>query len=438
MSPRQDTYLSLCLEQASKSPLHYRHGCIIVRGGKVIGRGFNHYRPGFNGGALKNGRSKTASDMLVQQKPQQKPKQKNKFNRRDEDLHACGGRADAHMALSMHAEMMAIRSALSLSSHPSGASARSNAWYETPCFRSPGLESARQQRRLEGRSSPVASQHRKTCGVLNPIYVDSSKLNNNAPNQPGHNPTTDQKTNEKKTNEKKNPSTAPRQYEVGQYLYEDHIQEENPVRLAKSKQRRCTPGGAPHQDQGPMLVPAAKTLPKARKLPQRLDSRLNGADLYVVRQAWQHRSMKRNSQPELKQDDALSSIRSDLSETLSAPCSPKGPLSLHDELKCSAPPPPKLALQEGSQCEPQFSATSSRPCYRCILYMEWAGIRRVFWTNEDEYWEGGKVRDLVDALGLNQASNGASEDTSAGIFITKHEILMMRRQMGDHQGQKGR
>ncbi|KAF7512854.1 hypothetical protein GJ744_011957 [Endocarpon pusillum] len=142
MSPRQDTYLSLCLEQASKSPLHYHHGCIIVRGGKVIGRGFNHYRPGFNGGALKNGRSKTASDMLVQQKP----KHMNKFNRRDEDLHACGGRAGAHMALSMHAEMMAIRSALSLSSHPSGASARSNAWYEKPCFKSPGL--GKKERRL--------------------------------------------------------------------------------------------------------------------------------------------------------------------------------------------------------------------------------------------------------------------------------------------------
>ena len=304
--------------------------------------------------------------------------------------------------------------------------------YEKRRFDNTWRESAGQQRGLEGRSSPMASRHRKTCGVLNRIHVDSSKLNNNAPNRPGQNLNTAQKK------EKKNPSAAPRQYEVGQYLYEDHVQEEDPVRLAKSKQRRCTPGGAPHQDQGPMLVPAAKNIPKARKLTQRLDSRLNGADLYVVRQAWQHRTMKRNSQPELKQDDELSTIRSDVSETLSASCLPKGPLSLHDELKCSPPLPPKLALQKDSQCEPQLPATSSRPCYRCISYMEWAGIRRVFWTNEDGDWEGGKVRDLVDALGLNEASNGASEDTSASIFITKHEILMLRRQMGDDQGQKGR
>lgn len=53
---KTDNYLSLCLEQAAKSPLHYRHGAVIVHGGKVIGRGHNDYRPGFNGGALKNGR----------------------------------------------------------------------------------------------------------------------------------------------------------------------------------------------------------------------------------------------------------------------------------------------------------------------------------------------------------------------------------------------
>lgn len=43
---KTDNYLTLCLEQAAKSPLHYRHGCIVVRGGKVIGQGYNDYRPG--------------------------------------------------------------------------------------------------------------------------------------------------------------------------------------------------------------------------------------------------------------------------------------------------------------------------------------------------------------------------------------------------------
>ncbi|CAO2647868.1 Nn.00g087900.m01.CDS01 [Neocucurbitaria sp. VM-36] len=53
---KTDNYLNLCLEQAAMSPFRYRHGAIVVRGGKVIGQGFNDYRSGFNGGALKTGR----------------------------------------------------------------------------------------------------------------------------------------------------------------------------------------------------------------------------------------------------------------------------------------------------------------------------------------------------------------------------------------------
>jgi deoxycytidylate deaminase len=53
---KTDNYLALCLEQAAHSPLHYRHGAIIVRGGKVIGQGFNDYRRGFDGGALRRAR----------------------------------------------------------------------------------------------------------------------------------------------------------------------------------------------------------------------------------------------------------------------------------------------------------------------------------------------------------------------------------------------
>ncbi|KAF1947676.1 hypothetical protein EJ02DRAFT_449150 [Clathrospora elynae] len=62
---KTDNYLNLCFEQAAKSILRYRHRAIIVRGGKIIGQGYNdycqptrayNYRSGFNGGALKTGR----------------------------------------------------------------------------------------------------------------------------------------------------------------------------------------------------------------------------------------------------------------------------------------------------------------------------------------------------------------------------------------------
>ena len=55
--------------------------------------------------------------------------------------------------------------------------------------------------------------------------------------------------------------------------------------------------------------------------------------------------------------------------------------------------------------------------------MQWAGIRRVFWTNDEGQWEGAKVRDLVDALEL-----GTTTGTSS-MFVTKHEVLMLRQQI---------
>jgi len=78
--------------------------------------------------------------------------------------------------------------------------------------------------------------------------------------------------------------------------------------------------------------------------------------------------------------------------------------------------------------------------------MHSVGIRRVFWTNELGEWEGGKVRDLVDALDGAMAGSGGQDDAGAdgtggaggplgnGLFVTKHEVLMLRRMMGRKDG----
>jgi hypothetical protein len=60
------------------------------------------------------------------------------------------------------------------------------------------------------------------------------------------------------------------------------------------------------------------------------------------------------------------------------------------------------------------------------------GIKRVFWTTESGIWEGAKFRDLVDALdslGDDQSSDATIALNS--VFVTKHEVLMLRRTMGD-------
>lgn len=136
MSSRQDTYKSLCLIEAQKSPLHYRHGCVIVRGGKVIGSGHNHYRPGFNGGALSTGGTGAASSVSPSHHSKKK-KQKTKFKQSNLSGNPSGGYM-AKIPLSMHSEMMAIRAALSLSAHHSGGSARGMAWLVKGSFKPSG------------------------------------------------------------------------------------------------------------------------------------------------------------------------------------------------------------------------------------------------------------------------------------------------------------
>jgi deoxycytidylate deaminase len=170
MSPRNDTFLSLCLAQAELSPLHYRHGSIIVRGGKVIGQGYNAFRPGFDGGALKTGILPASAvdgpaiqDLKQRLKFKSKPKSKSKskpHHQQQQNLQDAGTFApfesmakgrNANTPLSMHSEMMAIRSALSLSSGTlsSQTSARAAAYYQKPCFKLPG-DSKKSRARARG------------------------------------------------------------------------------------------------------------------------------------------------------------------------------------------------------------------------------------------------------------------------------------------------
>jgi deoxycytidylate deaminase len=158
---KTDAYLSLCLEQAAKSSLHYKHGSIIVNGGKVIGHGYNDYKPGFNGGALKNGRiAKGALDgpaiaNLKQKLKKQKGKPKQNQSQRPQTtftpFEATGGGHNANTPLSIHSEMMAVHSALAASSTLS-----SNAFScEKPCFKLPRSDKRKARLRREVLASYV-------------------------------------------------------------------------------------------------------------------------------------------------------------------------------------------------------------------------------------------------------------------------------------------
>lgn len=110
---KTDQYLTLCLDQAAQSSLHYRHGCVVVKGGKVIGQGFNDCRPGYDGGSvLKTGVMPKAVAHVKPDKPDP-PKHKSDFKTVESIVGNCGGGHHANARLTMHSEMMAINSALS-------------------------------------------------------------------------------------------------------------------------------------------------------------------------------------------------------------------------------------------------------------------------------------------------------------------------------------
>lgn len=133
---KSDQYLNLCLEQAALSPLHYRHGCVVVKGGKVIGQGFNDYRPGYDGGSvLKTGvLPKSASSLDNKPNKPDPPSSKGDFKTVESITGDCGGGGHANARLTMHSEMMAINSALSSRS----TLAANNVSHVKPCFKLPG------------------------------------------------------------------------------------------------------------------------------------------------------------------------------------------------------------------------------------------------------------------------------------------------------------
>lgn len=118
---KSDQYLNMCLEQASQSPLRYRHGCVIVRGGKVIGQGFNDFRPGYNGGTLKTGRLPAGSFPALASISTSSRSLANtdltgiSASKTGDSFAPFAGMAGSHYsntAFTMHSEMMAVNSVL--------------------------------------------------------------------------------------------------------------------------------------------------------------------------------------------------------------------------------------------------------------------------------------------------------------------------------------
>ena len=164
-----------------------------------------------------------------------------------------------------------------------------------------------------------------------------------------------------------------------------------------------------------ILLPKSSTRQSAYKLTHRLKyPKLIGADVYVARLSNSSRMDFRSSSPAPPPPSISANPRRD----------PVLTGSLHDELTCNFTVTTPAVVDDDT---PTHSAVDSRPCYRCVCYMHSVGIKRVFWTNSEGKWEGAKVRDLVDMLESSGGEGGSGSVAGLGVFVTKHEVLMLRR-----------
>lgn len=160
--------------------------------------------------------------------------------------------------------------------------------------------------------------------------------------------------------------------------------------------------------------------------------RLVGADVYVARLASDGpapESRKKSRAHIQSSDGPVETAALDPCKTTSAVSAPTG--SLHDELITKrSKSKPSIPVSEDTRRPP--TPAESRPCYRCVAYMHSVGIKRVFWTTNDGNWEGAKVRDLIDQLDNTMKSDTDTTlgQPTMGLFVTKHEVLMLRRLMG--------
>ncbi|KAL8836361.1 MAG: hypothetical protein Q9170_002934 [Blastenia crenularia] len=449
---RSDYYLSLCLEQAALSSLHYRHGCIIVRGGKVIGKGYNEYRPGFNSGVQSTGRLSSASaiDKPGHSKSKSKPKKKpsktsTAISSRASDIGTLAPPSGWKNRASKYRVVLNDIPACSSSKH-------------TP---TPSVE---QLRSKLPRRSAVAGLPFNSL-VLKPLHLNSLQFyqedyykeeeekekernemkrqntgNNNVHHHAQLSHLEFQKANSQKVqqltsddNEKQRKLYLYGLPEGNQYRHHSPHEKGQDLPLRHPQQQRRQQ----HRNSTATVMPQNRIMTKSHHTAERMkDPRLNGADLYVAR-------LGRTGTADhfgcgCQRDNTISSdevtvidTKLDQHSTDSSTSRTQRPLtgSLHDELLFPSPkednrPKPKT-VPKGEH----VFATHSRPCYRCISYMHSAGIKRVFWTNKKGEWECGKVRDLVDALEcpVSPESNGLAGVSKAGsVYVTKSEVLLLK------------
>ncbi|KAL1876315.1 hypothetical protein Daus18300_002944 [Diaporthe australafricana] len=433
---KTDQYLNLCLEQAALSSLHYRHGCVVVKGGKVIGQGFNDCRPGYDGGSvLKTG---VLPKSAVNDKPDKPdpPKPKSDFKNVESIIGNCGGGHHANARLTMHSEMMAINSALSSRS----TLAANTVSHVKPHFKL--LGDSKHKRALQRKA--VLSYTQAVCLATFGPQVQQGAGPAQADGSRNH-----------------GYEAKYEKYKYNKYKYDKYKSKASKLETKSTATGSIIPNGEDSDDSHGsggkghshdatvstkskfglrkarnqhLLVPKSRAEGTSPDVQARMKvPKLVGADIYVARLANDGPapgSRKKAIAQKPASDESLEEAGPDACTTASVVSASTG--SLHDELINKTPKPgtPSPVLEDTKRSP---APVESRPCYRCVAYMHSVGIKRVFWTTSEGKWEGAKVRDLIDQLdGLMHSDTDTSlgQPALTGLFVTKHEVLMLRRLLG--------
>ncbi|WFC98187.1 hypothetical protein MYAM1_000911 [Malassezia yamatoensis] len=432
---RGDKMRNAATQEALRSPMRYRHGAVVTKGGKILAQGHNHIRTGFSGPLsahetiLLPGRAASASTCCSDAPESSSGSARGSFS---------------SSYFSMHAEMHAIYSTLR------GARpyvARSNVQLsalpeddQVNDMTQQAADLAIDSRRsaspnsVRSRLSDASNVHRANVGNIKTkcdrALVEGAKREQQRIAFTAQNEWCLKPRYKKRIEEKPPPRprfTSCRAWEFQQRRAERIARRKQEKRERKARGLRaasssgscssdssesfaacssessldqcssCIPAEDDHETDTEVNSLAAsiasatlayrKVRPSSRPREDAIDSRLRGADLYVVR---------------LLQDV---------------------------ESKAKAKEHRRRHLRSGTTAVPNASSNvapryaDSRPCWRCLEWMLWAGIKRVYWTNADGDWNGGKVASLLfgpeDAL--TTTSSGAVLVPPAGMYWVQLE-----------------
>ncbi|WFD05042.1 hypothetical protein MVES1_000367 [Malassezia vespertilionis] len=432
---RGDKMRNAATQEALRSSMRYRHGAVITKGGKILGQGYNHVRTGFSGPlAAHNSVELPAKDAAP-------PCEDCQGCMNDEHADALANFAPRQTYFSMHAEMHCITSALR--------GARPNLSRSSVMLG----PSATAPEDLD--ADDLASK----LGAL-----AFSNANANAPKMPAGSRSSDAPTSARMSaadlktkcsralvegakREQQRIALATqdkwrhgRGRWVGNYEEQRLRSEYHAFRARRLEQRKqekrdrkargaraMSSGGSASSDTtqesqssisepgtpSPVDRTSASDNTKDQKCnylayrrissahtrareEQLCDSRLRGADLYVVRLL-----QDAESKAKAKEQRRRYQYRT------------AGPGLMH-------------AVQNVA---PRYA--DSRPCWRCLEWMWWAGIKRVYWTSVEGVWHGGKVAELLFGTPTIDALHSGASLVPVHLTQYEHAAALRHRQRRD-------